>query len=896
MLNQKVKNTIKNKMAKTYEFKYLKYLKHKSIEENQILLESTQSRDFSGHVLYVCKDLAERYPQMQLVISIVPEKKDWLQLLLKKQNITDKVKVVEFLSKDYFLALATSKYLINDTTFWSFFNKRPEQVYINIWHGTPLKKLGKDMNLDGFGNVQKNFLASDYLVVSNDYTKEKLVESYNLNNIASTKVVVAPSARNSILFDDLVRERVRNELDLDNKKVYMYMPTYRDEGTSISYTEKALLALDKNLTDNEVLFVKLHPFDAEKMTLNIHDLKHVKSFPSKYETYEFLTAVDTLITDYSSIMYDFLCTNRSTILFTYDKVAYYKQRGLYEDIADYPFLKVSTIDELITHLRDDDELTDKNFQNKYISNDNLEGTKELVDYLFSGKACNNIKEFSLRNEKDNVVFFAGPLWDNGITQAFFNTLDAIDLEENNYILHLKDKSVKYAHKYKLKELQIPYILTSGVAQYSFFEGIFTHLYLKKEWFGNKFMRKTIETVVMKMYRLDFRRMFNNLEINHFIHYTGFERAYAAMTQAISGEKIKTTIFYHTDMFEEYDAKKNINKKVLKNSYEKVDQVVLVNEELRERLVSNYPKIKNIKILDNFLGTDKIIEASEESLFTSLLDTSITHYGGIKKTIHDSLPVQIKEDNSFTPIDRLFKTIIQRRNIGESDLIPNVKKYKSELDGIFQSKYTELFKVTDSLEITNEELGYIYGLSKLKLIDDLLDPNVKVFSNIGRFDKQKGHDRLLTAFEEVHKHHPNTRLVIIAPHGPLKNQTINQAKESSANEHIYIVGGMQNPYSLLKYCEAFVFTSLYEGLGLVVFESLAVNTNVITVEIPATSRGLQKGQPENAAPVAMVVKNDQESITKGWLDYLDNEQIFSPYDFDKVEQESLASWEDVIKPL
>ncbi len=58
-----------------------------------------------------------------------------------------------------------------------------------------------------------------------------------------------------------------------------------------------------------------------------------------------------------------------------------------------------------------------------------------------------------------------------------------------------------------------------------------------------------------MYRLDFRRMFNNLDIDQFIHYTGFERAIATMTSAISKSNVKTTIFYHTDMFEEYKAKK-----------------------------------------------------------------------------------------------------------------------------------------------------------------------------------------------------------------------------------------------------------------------------------------------------------------------------------------------------
>ncbi len=116
------------------------------------------------------------------------------------------------------------------------------------------------MEVDGFGNVQKNFMASNFLVVSNDYTKEKIAENYNLKNISSTNIVVAPSPRNSILFDNTKGSDVRNKIDVSNERIYFYMPTYRDVGTSVSFIEEILTSFERELKDNERLFIKLHPF------------------------------------------------------------------------------------------------------------------------------------------------------------------------------------------------------------------------------------------------------------------------------------------------------------------------------------------------------------------------------------------------------------------------------------------------------------------------------------------------------------------------------------------------------------------------------------------------------------------------------------------------------------
>lgn len=895
ILNKKVRKVLKKKIDKKYEFQYLHFIKNKKINKNVILIESTHGRDFSGHVYYLTKYLSKNFKDFQLKIAIQKDKKDWIKNLLDVEVNWTNIELIEYNSKEYVYNLATAEFLINDTTFWSYFNKRPEQIYINIWHGTPLKCLGKAMEVDGFGNVQKNFMASNFLVVSNDYTKEKIAENYNLKNISSTNIVVAPSPRNSILFDNSKGSDVRNKIDVSNEKIYFYMPTYRDVGTSVSFIEEILTSFERELKDNERLFIKLHPFDAEKLSIDLNNFKKVKLFPENVETYEFLTAVDVLITDYSSIMYDFLCSGKKTVLFTYDKEEYYLNRGLYEDIDNYPFKQVKTINELIEECRvDESESYSGNitsFKEKFIGKDNIKGTEQLVKFLFNKENNDRIHQYSLRNSKKNIVLYAGALWDNGISRAFFNTIEAIDLSENNYILFVKDRSVKKEHKYKLAELKIPYILSSGVTQYTFLEGILTYFYLNTEWFGKKIAKKLIEKSIFKMYRLDFRRMFNNLDIDQFIHYTGFERAIATMTSAISKSNVKTTIFYHTDMFEEYKAKKNVNMKVLGSTYENVDQLVLVNSELKDRLLLNYPSLNNIYVMDNFLGFKEIRDASNESIFTSLLNVPLQY--GYSEHISDRIKsdLGIKTQTENVGYRKIFN-VVKTHELSRGGLFPNIENNSDELLKAFQKAAEVHLGIGEKIDFTLNEIGYIYGVTKLRLIDDLLNPNIKVFINIGRFDLQKGHDRLIESFVEVNKKFPNTRLVIVAPHGPLKKQTIAKVRESGIKEKIIILGGMDNPYSLLKLCDAFIFTSLYEGLGLVVFEALAVGTDVITVDIPATTQFLKDGS-SNELP-ALIVQNNVSSIIEGWIFYMEGYPILGKYDFEKQEQQSLAVWNSLVK--
>src|SRR5699024_9769248 len=118
-----------------------------------------------------------------------------------------------------------------------------------------------------------------------------------------------------------------------------YLPTFRglignvDRQDYMDTLSGHLRLWDSELRDGEVLLVKLHPFLHGSETFEGY--RHIRSFPAQWDTYEGLSLCDTLITDYSSVFYDFANAGKKIILFAYDRKEYESGRGMYEDIGSY---------------------------------------------------------------------------------------------------------------------------------------------------------------------------------------------------------------------------------------------------------------------------------------------------------------------------------------------------------------------------------------------------------------------------------------------------------------------------------------------------------------------------------------------------------------------------------
>lgn len=345
---------IKGKLKK--RIKYTKYAKYQRqpLAENVILLEAGQGLHVNGNVFALLEVLEknEAWKNYKPYVVVRTANKKEAENKLNKNGF-HRFQTVVRESDEYIQLLAKAKYLITDNSFPSYFVKREGQVCLNTWHGTPLKRLGRQdiEHSTSIGNVQKNFLFADYLLFPNTYTRDIMMEDYMLNRLYRGKSVVIDYPRNDALFDKETSRQIRKKYDLEGKKVVAYMPTWRGTGRNadvkkqVEDIENILRNIDQRLSEDEILYVNLH-FLVNK-GINYKNYKNIRKFPAEYETYVFLAACDTLISDYSSVMIDFAQTGKDVIMYMYDYEEYSREKGFYFDIKTLPFKMAETEDELM---------------------------------------------------------------------------------------------------------------------------------------------------------------------------------------------------------------------------------------------------------------------------------------------------------------------------------------------------------------------------------------------------------------------------------------------------------------------------------------------------------------------------------------------------------------------
>ena len=176
----------------------------------------------------------------------------------------------------------------------SQFRRAAVSIEANIAEG--YKKLSKADKLRFF-NIAQGSLEEcrDYHILSRDLgyldstefedlhqsieETSKFLNSYMIEKIYPGKILMEGLPRNSIFFDGEKREKTKAELKLKNHQIFAYMPTYREKNSTEPETKlmEILSRLDKELKENQILFLKLHPKDGRKVKFS--KLKHIKPFP-----------------------------------------------------------------------------------------------------------------------------------------------------------------------------------------------------------------------------------------------------------------------------------------------------------------------------------------------------------------------------------------------------------------------------------------------------------------------------------------------------------------------------------------------------------------------------------------------------------------------------------------
>ncbi len=280
-------------------------------------------------------------------------------------QLPDGGEVVPYQSQEHYELAARARILVSNTLQPKWYRKPAGQVYLQTWHGTPLKRICLDVENPQFASglayhdrVRADAGRWDALLAANTFSTSIFRRAFGFDG----EILEFGYPRNDLLArpdQGGLAARVRGQLGLpDAAKIVLYAPTWRDDATSradgYGFPQHLdLAAVTEAFGPDYVILVRAHPMLKETLLTGTADSKiiDVTDYP---DITDLLLVADVLITDYSSVMFDFALTGRPILFFTYDLDRYRdKLRGFYLDFeAEAPGPLLRTNDEVMAAARD----------------------------------------------------------------------------------------------------------------------------------------------------------------------------------------------------------------------------------------------------------------------------------------------------------------------------------------------------------------------------------------------------------------------------------------------------------------------------------------------------------------------------------------------------------------
>ncbi len=566
---------------------YTAYLIRNKVDDKTILLESKHGEDLAGNIFQILKELKDpKYKKYPVYLSMKEEFIPKYKELLLHYNMTHFM-FVKTGSKTYKKLLATAKYLCTDTSFPPYYIKREAQVYLNTWHGTPLKGMGRIVpNREyGLGNIQRNFFIADYLLYQQEFSRDIFQRDYMLKDIYPGKILTCGYPRNVAFFDTKRYEKIRQELGLEGKQVIVYMPTWRgllykkENMKQIQTLTKYLADLDNLLGEDQVFYVKLHPYVSEG--INLEGFIHIKAFPSNYETYDFLNASDALVTDYSSIMFDYAVANKKIVLFVYDKAEYLKDRGLYVNLDELGLPQAKDARRLQKLLRDPNyDLSE--FRAKFCPYDSPDTAKKVCETWIGGKNSLPVEQVS-DNGKEKVLVFTQRAVDMKLVEEM-NRQVAEDGDIREYYLSFPGSVMKKNSSLLSKlDKRINYFPIDLRANYTLMEFLASHIVFRYNIKNGYLARLTV-----RLSQREYQRIYGSYEFDKLVILSCRARRLYWIIRYIADERI-LCLGREEGM---YDSVKNFRMQVdyLMKQQKDFKRIILSKELAKKKKAEKNPKV------------------------------------------------------------------------------------------------------------------------------------------------------------------------------------------------------------------------------------------------------------------------------------------------------------------
>lgn len=313
------------------------------IKKKRIFVNAFDGKGISDNPKYIVKELIKMDSSVD-IIWINKRKND-----IPPDNITY---CVPFSLKAIYYQ-ATSRVWISTVRMPYYSIKRKQQYYFHTWHaGLAFKKVEAEcehaLSSRYIRTAKHDSKMVDFFISDNDDNTSLFLNDFWYQG---GEILKLGSPRNDIFYFDKEADVniLKAKYHLEKCKVAVYAPTFRSDNCLDVYNmdyERLLSNLEKKFGGEWVLLVRLHPRLEKKAESYIKYTHSIRNGSSITDIQELLVIADFLITDYSSIVFDYINTRRAAIIYAPDIEEYKKDRDFHVKLEDSPFYICTNNDEL----------------------------------------------------------------------------------------------------------------------------------------------------------------------------------------------------------------------------------------------------------------------------------------------------------------------------------------------------------------------------------------------------------------------------------------------------------------------------------------------------------------------------------------------------------------------
>ena len=322
------------------------------VKRNRVVASNFYGRGYGDNPKYIVDKLLS-HKELELIWLVKGDK--------DKASLPEGVIACPVNSFKAIYYLATARVWVDNCRKPFILRKRRGQFYMQTWHGFALKQIERDVaDKLGKGYVKSAIKDSKYtsLVISDS---EFMTKIYAKSFWYSGEIATIGSPRNDMILnrDESVRSKVFSSMSLpSDARIAVYAPTFRADNSLEAYDLDYMRlkdACERRFGEKFIVLVRLHPNIMQKSTNLNFDGVNVVNASFYPDMQELLCAADVVISDYSSLMFDFALSLKPCFQFATDIDEYKNDRNFYFEIDNLPFVLARSNDELESGILSFDE-------------------------------------------------------------------------------------------------------------------------------------------------------------------------------------------------------------------------------------------------------------------------------------------------------------------------------------------------------------------------------------------------------------------------------------------------------------------------------------------------------------------------------------------------------------